>query len=147
MNKVIENYRDKIRIYDRVVQLCLKHSLKLPARSQTLGVLGELLAYEYFLKTKGVKFPENHAAGSDFDLLVGGVKYEVKTSKRNKSGKFSIVWNKNIRNGEPLFERMIVVLLEKIDSQPLFFDISADRLGGITGLNIKTSQQLMRFIE
>lgn len=153
MNKSIQSYEDniaayerKIAIHKRVVALCDDLKIKLPPRSQTVGVLGELLAYQnQLLLGKKPRFPINHWVTSDFDLKIDNLAYEVKAAIKNKNGKYSFVWTRNIKNKKPLFDRMLLVLLESAIAKPVFFELQASDISHIKGVNIKSINELKKY--
>lgn len=124
-----------ILIKQTVVNLCKELNMPIPSKAQTLGRLGELIYYKK-LEDGPVEFdaPCLYDSFSPFDFLVNNKRIEVKASLKGKNDRYTFVFIKNIGK----FDKLVCLLLEKIDSPPMILEFNPDTLskfkgGGVAG--------------
>jgi hypothetical protein len=116
---------------EEVHKLCCIFKLKCPTRCETIGVYGELLAYAHY-QNQGRKV--EYTPRGKYDLLVDGIRVEVKTAIKNNIGKYSFIWSKNMTNGVLNFDWLMVVLLDSPLAKPVFVEISPKSIKKRTAL-------------
>jgi hypothetical protein len=124
-------------VFKRVIGLLQELGPVIMSHLQTIGVLGELLVYQHLLKIKNdsihIQYPTQD---SSYDILFGDERIEVKTALQNDNESYCIIIRKNKdKFDHPLFDRLIVVLLESPMAKPVFIEIDQDSALNHTGFN------------
>lgn len=128
---------DKNLITYNVVKLCKTLNIPIPTKAQTLGRLGEVLAYKYFLERgHSVRWQCATRQYADYDLLVDGQMVEVKTSLANQKRKFTFIFTKNrYPNGTLIADKVILVFLDSVEAPPNFMVLTRKEVPDTTGFN------------
>ncbi len=120
----------------KVVSLARKWGLDIPRQAQTVGRYGEMLAYDYFREKELAVDPKFiYDIKSKHDLVVNGKRVEVKTARAQQSGRYHFMLTKNKINGVGDFDQILLILLEDIESEPIFILAEENKVRAYKGIN------------
>lgn len=134
----------RLFIQTKVVNMCNEMGIPIIAKTDTVGVMGELYALQHYrIKDQETEYMALHKMDAPYDLRVGNQRIEVKTAVRGRDDYYSIIFAKNQKGGVMKFDKICVVLLYEYHSPPVFAEIEASQLIGLKGIRWKLEKFLM----